>query len=434
MYNFKKVSYSEKKLKKPLNWNVLIATASGNTLEWFNFIAFVFLSSTISQLFFPGDNPNIALIKVFGIYALGFAARPIGGIIFGYIGDHIGRRTNLIASIVLMTLSTLLMGLLPTYEQVGVTAPLLLVLLRTLQGISVGGEYTGAAVYIYEHAPKNQKGFWVSFMPMTIAIGILLGSAVSLVFVQFLTTEALVSYGWRLIFFIGTLFGIIIFWLRLKLIETPSFKRIKQECQEVKTSLIKTILTQHWRNSLILFFIVTFYGIKYQILFIWMPTFLNTTDRLSNSTALVLNTISMVVFVLLVPIMGYFSDKINKERLIKITLVIDILITYPLFLVITHYDLPFILAALLLMSITFAIINVLATIVMMDFFPVNIRVSAISLAYNLAFAIFGGTAPLIATWFIYATNNHAAPAYILILSAAASLIAMWLLRYAKRYP
>ena len=273
-------------------WHIIIGGTIGNLTEWYNFLLYGFLASTISQLFFPTQNKLISLTLAFTVFALSFFARPFGGILFGWIGDTYGRQRALIISLIMMAIPTFLIGCLPTYNSIGVLSPILLCLFRICQGLSAGGEHTGSAVYIAEFAPSSQRALWVSTVPASAALGILISSTVALVIVNSFTEEQLLAWGWRMGYWIGTLFCFISILLRITMPETPYFQKSQKE-KSNKRYPISTLIKD--RNTLKNLFIViglaSSWGIFYQILFIWMPTYLTHIQHFRNSIALQVNSL-----------------------------------------------------------------------------------------------------------------------------------------------
>ena len=212
-------------------WLIIVGGTIGNLTEWYNFLLYGYLASIISQLFFPLNNRLLSLTLTFTVFALSFFVRPFGGILFGWIGDTYGRQRALIISLIMMTIPTFLIGCLPTYNKIGITSPILLCVLRICQGLSAGGEHTGSAIYVAEYAPQKYRTLWVSTVPTSAALGILISSLASLLIVNSFTNEQLLLWGWRTGYWAGTLLCIVSIFLRIKLPETPYFKKIHTKKQ-----------------------------------------------------------------------------------------------------------------------------------------------------------------------------------------------------------
>lgn len=397
----------------------IAAGAIGNVLEWYDFALYGYLAPIIADLFFPSDNPAISLIKTFGVFAAGFFMRPLGSLVFGHIGDKYGRKQALALSILVMAIATTLIGLLPTYHQIGIWAAVLLTILRLFQGLSVGGEYTTSVSFLVEHAPPNRRGLIGSFGLFGAVLGILLGSAVGAVLTGFLSHDALYSYGWRIAFLVGIPLGLLGFYIRRKIEETPGFKEIEEAEEIAKFPLLETLKTAP-KEFLKTVGLSTLQAVSFYVLFVYLTTYYAKILGIPFSKALTINTISMVVLVLFIPVMSFLSDLVGRKKILTFSILSVILLSYPLFKMIATGDITKIIIA----HMTFAFITsgFMGTVptVLVEMFPTKIRNTAYSVGYNLALALFGGTAPLVVTYLIKETGDILAPAYYLI---AASIVA-----------
>jgi len=400
----------------------ITAGAIGNVLEWYDFALYGYLAPIIADLFFPSDDPAISLIKTFGVFAAGFFMRPLGSLVFGHIGDKFGRKQALALSILVMAIATTLIGLLPTYQQIGIWAAVLLTILRLFQGLSVGGEYTTSVSFLVEHAPPNRRGLIGSFGLFGAVLGILLGSAVGAVITGFMDKESLYSFGWRLAFLVGIPLGILGFYIRRKIEETPGFKEIEEAEEIARFPLLETlkIAPKEFLKNVGL---STLQAVSFYVLFVYLTTYYSKILGIPFSKALTINTISMVVLVIFIPIMAFLSDLIGRKKIIISSILMLVILAYPLFLLISSGDISKILIA----HMTFAFITsgFMGTVptVLVEMFPTKIRNTAYSVGYNLALALFGGTAPLVVTYLIKTTGDLMAPAYYLI---AAALLALFI--------
>lgn len=404
-------------------WHIIIGGAIGNLSEWYNFLLYGYLASTISQLFFPTHNQLISLSLTFTVFALSFFVRPFGGILFGWIGDTYGRQRALIISLVMMAIPTFLIGCLPTYQSIGILSPVLLLILRIIQGLSAGGEHTGSAVYIAEFAPSSRRTLWVSIIPMTAALGILMSSLIALILIKSLSHIQLLTWGWRLGYGIGTFLCVISIFLRITLPETPYFKKELKE-HPVKRYPIKILFTKPdiIKNLLTVIVLSGSWGVFYQILFVWMPTYLTQIQHFSNSTALVINSSLILLFACLILFVGFIADYLDHKSMLIISNIAMILLAYPLFTALSSGALFKIIISLGIFTLIFSLYLPVAFVTMIELFHTDIRYTGLSFGFNLGLAIFGGTCPLIATWLIEITHNKSAPALYMMIAAAFALI------------
>ncbi|RMD46586.1 MAG: MFS transporter [Aquificota bacterium] len=397
----------------------LFAGMVGNVLEWYDFVVYGFLAVIIGELFFPSSDPMVSLIKSFAVFAVGFLMRPIGAILFGYIGDRFGRKKSLTISIILMAVSTTAIGLLPTYENIGIIAPILLVALKMIQGLSVGGEYTTSVSFVVEHAPQDRRGFFGSIAILGAVAGILLGSASGAVITKVLSEEALYSWGWRVLFFTGILLGLVGYYVRRNIDETPKFLELEYE-EMVDKQPIRDLFREAKKEFLKTFLLSTFQAVGFYTIFVYIANHLSVFVKFPKSEALTINTISMIVLAILIPISGIISDKIGRKPLIIASTGLTVLLSYPLFVLLSKGDFESALIAQVIFAVIVAGFMAILPTTLVEIFPTKIRNSGYSIGYNLPFAIFGGTAPLISTFLIKTTGNINSPSFYLI---AAALVA-----------
>jgi MFS transporter, MHS family, proline/betaine transporter len=388
----------------------VLAGAVGNLLEWYDFGLFGFFAPVISQLFFPAEDKLAGLLGTFGVFAVGFLMRPLGGIFFGYMGDRLGRKLALEFSVALMAIPTALIGLLPTYAQIGLAAPVLLTAIRILQGLSVGGEYIGSMSFLVEHADTDRRALQGSWSGVSVVCGSLLGSGVAALLTGCLTHEQMLTWGWRLPFLAGLIIGGIGLWLRRGVDESPRFLET-QKTGNLAKNPIADVLREN-RAALAATFGLTLLGsVPFYLAFVWLPTWFTSinTPHLAGTWALGSNTIALVVLMLLTPVTAILSDRVGRKPMILAAAVPLAVFSYPIFLWMRAGTFASALVAGLAFAISIASFSGCMAAAMAELFPTRTRYSGVAMGYNVGMAIFGGTAPLIATALIKLTGDVASP-------------------------
>ena len=399
---------------------VIAASAIGNFVEWFDFAVYGFLAVTIASLFFPPGNPTLALLQTFAVFAVSFALRPLGGIVFGILGDRIGRKRVLSITVLMMAGATTLIGLLPTYASIGLLAPLLLALARCLQGFSAGGEYAGACAFVMEHAPTEQKARYGSFVPVSTFLAF--ASAAGLVFGldQLISSEQMQAWGWRLPFLIAAPLGLVGLYMRLRLDESPAFKAMASE-PAPEHSPLKETLRLHGATIACLGAFISATALSFYMFTTYLTTYMQVVGGATRPTALLASLMALIFAGLLCPFIGRYSDYVGRRRTILTAGVALIVAVYPAFTLATSGALlPSALGAMLL-AVGAVICGVVTAVLLSEQFPTRVRYTASAFTYNLAYTIFGGTAPLVATWLIEQTGDRMSPAYYLIVIALIAL-------------
>ena len=405
----------------------LLAGSVGNVLEWYDFAVYGFLAPLMGPLFFPDEDPLAALINTYGIFAAGYIVRPVGGVIFGYIGDRMGRKRALQLSIAMMAIPTVLVGLLPVHAQVGTLAAVLLVVLRLVQGVSVGGELVGSMSYLVETAPASKRGLAGSWSVTGGVGGILLGSLVVTIFSGIFGQEAMASWGWRVPFLAGGLIFFIGRWLRQSLEESAEFTASQDEDDNAPSPLA-TVLREMPTRVLHLSTGILLYATAFYMLFVWLPAYLMHIVVPAVPHAMVVNSISMVLLLLTIPYGGHLSDRFGRKPVMLSAIAMLGLTIYPLFLVLDHGVLWQAACCQLFLAVLVGLIQGPVPAFMVECFPVRNRYTAIGLSYNITLALFGGTAPMVSTWLIRTTGDIASPALYLAALAAVSFCALSVLK------
>jgi len=382
----------------------LLLSSLGAGLEVYDFTIYVFLAPVLATLFFPAHNESISLLNSFAVFAIGYFSRPLGAMIFGHFGDKHGRKTGMLISIAIMGISTLSIGCLPTYSEVGIFAPILLILCRFLQGFALGGDLPGAITFMAEYSGENQRGLFCSLIFCAVNLGLLIASMMSASLSVMLSHEALVSWGWRIPFLFGMVIAVVGYYLRTQIEETPYFLKLTAAQHIIKIPLKELFQFEKKEVFMGIGLVWTYAVINAQI-YLHMPTFLHTVNGLSLTKALIINSINILFFCLCIPLMGLLTDKIGRRTVLKTAATFFILGSFPVyFLVISSHPL-FILLGLMIFSIFSAGVIGALPAALSELFSTHVRYSGIAIAYNIGFAIFAGLTPLLLTFLLYQFHN-----------------------------
>lgn len=406
--------------------SIVIAGIFGNALEWYDFTVYAFFVPVLAKLFFPAENSFISLLQTFGVFAIGFLIRPVGAVLFGYLGDHIGRRKALILSIMLMSVPTFLLGLLPVYQQVGVLAPILLTALRLLQGLAVSGELTTATSFLVEHAPPHRRGFAGSLAMCSAFIGIALSSAIASLVTELVDDQQLYAWGFRIPFLIGGFIGVIGLMIRLKTIEPEIYQRIQEgKVSESLPSLWSHLSSLNYGTIIIGILITAIMAIGNYFLIAYFNTFLVESQHFPLRQAMLINFLSLLWMTLLMPTMGILSDYLGRKMVLGAGIVGFILLSYPIFLLLTASNIWLVFCGELLFATTLAPISGVIPTTLAELFDTYHRNTGLSISYNFSLAIFGGTAPLAAMTLVAMTQSVFAPAFYIMGAAIIGLILLF---------
>ncbi|KGT89607.1 MFS transporter [Enterobacter cancerogenus] len=406
------------------DYKTLSLAALGGALEFYDFIIFVFFAAVIGELFFPPDIPEwLRQVQTFAIFAAGYLARPLGGIVMAHFGDKVGRKKMFSLSILLMALPTLAMGALPTYASIGIAAPILMLLMRVLQGAAIGGEVPGAWVFVAEHVPEKRIGFACGTLTAGLTAGILLGSLVATVLNTTLSPSAIRDHGWRIPFFLGGLFGLLAMYLRRWLHETPVFKQM-QERKALSDKLpLQTILASHKRGIVISMLLTWLLSACIVVVILMAPTLMQKQHAIPAALSLQANSVATIMLLIGCVVAGWLVDRFGAALTLMGGSLLLAIFSWNFF----HQlggspEMLFVWYGLAGLSV--GVVGVVP-FVMVKAFPAAVRFTGISFSYNVAYAIFGGLTPISVTLMMQLTPM--APAwYVLALALIGLLVGLWL--------
>lgn len=414
---------------------VIISSMIGNGLEWYDFALYGYFSTLIAALFFPMEDPVVSLMATYGTFAAGFIMRPLGGLVFGLIGDRLGRKKALVWSIHLMSIPTFLMGLLPTYDMIGWLAPALLTCIRLLQGLSMGGEFTGSIVFIVEHAQQERRGFWGSLAPFSALLGILTGSGFAFFLTSLLAKDAMFCWGWRIPFLLSLAGGWVGTMIRKHLDETNSFKNKKTSATAKGASgLLRTLFQHHKRALATVFCVDLLVAVGFYLVVSFLVGYFEQFLHLTSLQALTVNTTSMILFAVTIPIAGYWLDRVGRKPIMVASAALFFGLSIPIFYLFLTCNLYAIFLGQGLLGILMGAYFAAIPAVLVESFPAHVRYSGISIAHNLSMAIFGGSAPFIATFLTRQLDTLLAPAFYLVFAALMAAIGLLFLQDATKKP
>ncbi|MET7314759.1 MULTISPECIES: glycine betaine/L-proline transporter ProP [Streptomyces] len=402
------------------------AAALGNAMEWFDFGVYSYIAVTLGKVFFPSGNPTAQLLSTFGAFAAAFLVRPLGGMVFGPLGDRIGRQKVLALTMIMMAVGTFAIGLIPSYATLGVGAPILLLAARLVQGFSTGGEYAGASTFIAEYAPDKRRGFLGSWLEFGTLVGYVGGAGLVTLMTALLSSSELTSWGWRIPFLIAGPMGIIGLYLRMRLEETPAFaaEAERAESQRPKVPL-REMVTGQWRAMLLCMGLVLVFNVTDYMLLSYMPSYLTSELKYDETHGLLVVLAVMVLMMIVQPFAGLLTDRVGRRPVIAAGCAGFLLLSIPALLLIRQGSLVAVglgmgALGLLLVCFTAAMPSALPSL-----FPTRVRYGSLSIGFNVSVSLFGGTTPLVVTALIGATGNTMMPAYYMMAAAVIGGAAVW---------
>lgn len=404
----------------------------GNILEWYDFALYGFLVVVISKVFFPPGDPIVSLISTYGVFAVGFLARPIGGWFFGYVGDVFSRRRALLLSVSMMGVATFLLGTLPNYETIGILATVFLVILRLFQGLSVGGEFSTSVTYMVENASPKRRGLSGSFANIGGNLGMLFGVGAAAAVTTLFSHDMLYEWGWRIPFLVGGIFGLVTLLASKRL---PAHVMHKKENRHSAKTPLREAFSNNRRELMAGLTISLGYAVFFYLALVYLPTYSNEFLGISLESALNINTVVVAASIFLIPLFGYLSDRIwRRKKMIMVSFVIAALMAVPSFYFLEQGGTTELLIVQTLLMIAVAVPLGTAPALYVELFPKSDRLTAYSITYNISLGIFGGTTPIIVTWLVHTTGNGLIPGFYLIVALAVSIFGLVMMRDRSREP
>lgn len=420
------------------------AASLGNAMEWFDFGIYSYLAVTIGHVFFPSENDTVQLLSSFATFAVAFLVRPLGGMVFGPLGDKIGRKKVLAATMILMAIGTGAIGLIPSYASIGFWAPALLILFRLVQGFSTGGEYGGASTFIAEYAPDKRRGFFGSFLELGTLAGYVGAAGLVTLLTALLGSDAMEAWGWRLPFLVAAPLGLIGVYLRLKLDETPAFQKLEAEsahapeaADAVETTAkgdLADIFRTYWPTLILCIALVGAYNITDYMLLSYMPTYLSDELGYSETHGLLILIGVMVFLMVIINQVGRLNDRYGRKPLLMTGMLGFLLLSAPAFLLIGQGSVLAMTAGMLMLGLSLVCLLGTMSAALPALFPTHVRYGSLSVGYNLSASLFGGTTPLVVTALISATDNNLMPAYYAMAAALVGVIAVACMKETAQKP
>jgi len=397
----------------------VLAAVIGNGLEWYNFMLYGVFAAVIAKLFFPTADPLTSLLLSLGTFSVGFFMRPLGGTLLGMYSDRNGRKAALSLTIMLMCIGTAMIALMPTYAQIGVSAPLLLMVARLLQGFSTGGEMGNATAFMREYAPPGRSGFYVSWVYASSSLFIALGLAVGTLVTRGFTPGELEAWGWRVPFLLGLLIGPAGYILRTRIADPPEHRRT----HDPAATPFRDVIHKHPREALASGALITLSTICTYVLLVYTPVYAVRTLHLPQSAGFTATMLGTVTAGVLIPVVGHYVDRFGPRFFLRLAPMLLIILAWPMFVFIN--DAPS-LASLLVYQLVFGVVIALYQGPILsgigDMFPNRALATGLGLSDNIAVSVFGGTAALVITWLIALTGSNLIPAFYLMAGGVVGLL------------
>ncbi|MFF5441196.1 glycine betaine/L-proline transporter ProP [Streptomyces achromogenes] len=401
------------------------AAALGNAMEWFDFGVYSYIAVTLGKVFFPSGNPTAQLLSTFGAFAAAFLVRPLGGMVFGPLGDRIGRQKVLALTMIMMAAGTFAIGLIPSYSVIGVGAPILLLAARLVQGFSTGGEYAGASTFIAEYAPDKKRGFFGSWLEFGTLAGYIGGAGLVTLMTALLSSDDLLSWGWRIPFLIAGPMGIIGLYLRMRLEETPAFAAQLEKAEARPKVPLRDMVAGQWKALLICMGLVLVFNVTDYMLLSYMPSYLTSELKYDETHGLLVVLGVMALMMIVQPFAGALTDRIGRRPVIAAGCAGFLLLSVPALLLIRQGSLLAVALGMAALGLLLVCFTAAMPAALPALFPTRVRYGSLSIGFNVSVSLFGGTTPLVVTALIGATGNMMMPAYYMMAAAVVGGFAVW---------
>ncbi len=404
---------------------LIISSGVANTFEWYDYVLFGHLAPILGEKFFPETDPSVALLQVFLVFAVGYLMRPLGGIFFGVIGDKFGRKVALSTSVMCMAIPTAAIGFLPTYETLGIVSTTIMIVIRMMQGLSMGGALTGSVSFVIEHTNKNQRGLFGSVSMASICAGILLGSVVLFAIKTIFSPEQFDSWAWRIPFILGIGIYFAGIYIKTHTLETPLFKNTKKR-GEISKSPLKTTFKYYWFDMIVSIFINMTGSIIFYLVAIYLVSYLEMNRGFSNIDITYLINSCYIIMIFVTLLSGWLSDKIGRRKIFVLNLICIIVASPYLLKIIEMGDFFMVSLGLVSFSVIAAAYIGPEPALQAEFYPTTIRNTALSISYNTATSVFGGTTPYIIASLVQNTGTITSSVYYIIIASILGLVALYL--------